>query len=321
MPRFRFSWSNIEPSLLDAIGSHTNRHGKNPAEELRRAYGARPRENFVEHTWPVLLSLWLSSDSASRQAIVASLRERGVGTTDVADDAQYLGTCRNTIGLRRVVLPVFIAMGEIARDEMGSVPAPAADDPNQFGGKQRLGTAPPPDQGSRLGGGDDESSLVGTSIPSQSAAPDGPTNSVDHLRNWVRDTLCTAFDDPDLEPDDEGELSVPYGSIVTVLSVNDKPLRGESYAVLVRDIQYSEQLLKTLNIINMRLNFEKVLHIPEENVIVLSTQLSALGISQRSLLEHVRMVAMASDFFDTHLHEQFGGVQIGEDEKKDTQNV
>ena len=75
----------------------------------------------------MLLSLWLSSDSASRQAIVASLRERGVGTTDVADDAQYLGTCRNTIGLRRVVLPVFIAMGEIARDEMGSVPAPAAE--------------------------------------------------------------------------------------------------------------------------------------------------------------------------------------------------
>jgi hypothetical protein len=172
-----------------------------------------------------------------------------------------------------------------------------------------------------LGGGDDESPLVGTSIPSQSAAPDGPTNSVDHLRNWVRDTLRAAFDDADLEPDDEGELSVPYGSIVAYLSVNDEPLRVEIYAVLLRDIQYSEQLLKTINVINARLKFEKVVHIPEENVIVLSTQLSALGISQRSLLEHVRMVAMASDFFDTHLHEQFGGVQIGEDEKKDTQNV
>lgn len=321
MPRFRFSWSNIEPSLLQAIGSHTNLPGGSLAEELRKSYGARPRENFVEDTWPVLLSSWLSTDSASREAIAASLRERGVGSTDVADDAQYLGTCRNTIGLRRVVLPVFIAMGEIARDAMGSVPAPPADDSDPFGGKQRLGAASPPAAGTRLGGGGAESSTGGTPTPDQGNAPDESANTVDHLRNWVRDTLRTAFDDPDLEPDDEGELSVPYGSIVTFLTVNDEPLRVEIYAVLLRDIPYSEQLLKTLNIINARLNFEKVVHIPEANVIVLSTQLSALGISQRSLLEHLRMVATASDFFDTHLHEQFGGIQIGEDKKKDEQIV
>jgi peroxiredoxin len=76
-----------------------------------------------------------------------------------------------------------------------------------------------------------------------------------------------------------------------------------------------------VNTINTRLHFEKVVHIPEAGVIVLSTQLSALGISQRSLMEHVRMVAVASDFFDTQLHEQFGGVQIGEDRKKDEQIV
>lgn len=321
MPRFRFSWANIEPAVLQAITTHLNLPGENPAEELRRAYGARPRENFVEETWPVLLGSWLSTDQPSREAIAASLRERGVGSTDIADDSQYLGSCRNTIGLRRVVLPVFIAMGEIARDEMGSVPVPPADDPNPFGGRQRLGAAPSPSAGSRLGGGDDESSSVETSIPSQGPAPDEAAHTVDHLRNWVRDTLRTAFDDPDLEPDDEGELSVPYGSIVTFLTVNDEPLRVEIYAVLLRDIQYSEQLLKTLNIINARLNFEKVVHIPEANVIVLSTQLSALGISQRSLLEHLRMVAMASDFFDTQLHEQFGGIQIGEDKKKDEQIV
>jgi len=290
-------------------------------EELRRSYGARPRENFVGDTWPVLLSSWLSTDSASRKAIATSLRERGVGSTDVADDVQYLGTCRNTIGLRRVVLPVFIAMGEIARDAMGSVPTPPADDSDPFGGKQRLGAVSPPGQGANQGGGDAESSTGGTPSFDQGNAPDESVNTVDHFRNWVRDTLRTAFDNQDLEPNDEGELSVPHGSIVTFLTVNDEPLRVEIYAVLLRDIPYSEQLLKTLNTINARLNFEKVVHIPEANVIVLSTQLSALGISSRSLLAHLRLVAMASDYFDTHLHEQFGGIQIGEDRKKDEQIV
>lgn len=321
MPRFRFSWSNIEPSLLQAIGSHTNMSGASLVEELRKNYGARPRENFVEDTWPVLLSSWLSTDSASREAIAASLRERGVGSADVADDAKYLGTCRNTIGLRRVVLPVFIAMGEIVRDAMGSVPTPPGDDSGPFGGKQRLGAASPPAAGTHPGGGGADSATGGAPSPGRGNAPEESANTVDHLRYWVRDTLRAAFDDADLEPDDEGELSIPYGSIVTYLAVNDEPLRVEIYAVLLRDIQYSEQLLKTLNIINARLDFEKVVHIPEANVIVLSTQLSAHRISQQSLLEHLRLVVMKSDFFDTHLHEQFGGVQIGEDRKRDEQIV
>jgi hypothetical protein len=321
MPRFRFSWSNIEPSLLAAVVRHLNLRGDNPAEELRVAYGARPRENFVEDSWPVLLNSWLSNDTNAREAIAASLRERGVGNREVTDDTGYLGSCRNTIGLRRVVLPVFIAMGEIARDGLGSVPAPHSGETSPFGGKQRLGEASPPSADAPTDKNTDPGDPPRSSGTTQSPVPDDSANQVDHLRNWVRDTLRSAFDDPDLEPDDEGDLSVPYGSIVTFLTVNDEPLRVEIYAVLLRDIQYSEQLMKTLNTINTRLHFEKVVHIPEAGVIVLSTQLSALGISQRSLMEHVRMVAVASDFFDTQLHEQFGGVQIGEDRKKDEQIV
>lgn len=311
-------------------------------------YGARPREDFIEDVWPVLMKVWLSSDHDARGSIATSLRERNVGDTSVSDDLQYLGTCRNTIGLRRVVLPEFITLGETAPDSMVSFAIPEELHEPQFGGGERIGGGQPPTEsapggisggGDRIGGGGEQSDGNGSiggndriggstdgsqTFPqaSQSGQADSPRpKTVDHLRLWVQNTLRTAFDDQSIEPDDEGDLSIPYGSVIPFITINDEPLRAEIYAVLLRDIEYSEQLLKTLNLINARLVFEKIAYIPDQKIIVLSMQLNAIGITQESLLTHLRMVAAASDYFDTQLHEQFGGRQLGEDRKQDEQVV
>ena len=100
MPRFRFNWDNLVSSLTGPLCAHLHLPGVNPTAELRSEYGARPREDFIEDVWPVLMKVWLSGHEEARNRISTSLRERNVGDATVSDDLQYLGTCRNTIGLR-----------------------------------------------------------------------------------------------------------------------------------------------------------------------------------------------------------------------------
>jgi hypothetical protein len=228
-----------------------------------------------------------------------------------------------------VVLPEFITLGETAPDSMVSFAIPGEVREPQFGGRDRIGGVQPSPESApgaisggsdRIGGNEDEGKTFPKSPQFGSDASAVP-KSVDHLRLWVQNTLRNAFDDQSIEPDDEGDLSIPYGSVIPFITINDEPLRAEIYAVLLRDIEYSEQLLKTLNLINVRLIFEKIAYIPDQKMIVLSTQLNAIGITQESLLVHLRMVAATSDYFDTQLHEQFGGRQLGEDQKQDEQVV
>jgi hypothetical protein len=354
MPRFRFNWDNIDPSIVKQLCDYLRLPGVDPSGELRAAYGARPREGFIEDVWSVLLKVWLPSDEGARVRIATSLRERSVGNVSIEDDLQYIESCRNTIGLRRVVLPEFITLGEVTRDPVGSFTIPKDDNDPMFGGRERIGQGEPSSnsdpaggtEGSdRIGSGADESQTpengptggisggvdrIGGSSEGSQTSPKSPQpasgerpkpESVDHFRLWVLDTVRSAFDDQSIEPDDEGDISIPYGSVIPFITINDEPLRAEIYAVLLRDIENSEQLLKTLNLINIRLFFEKVVYVPDQKMIVLSTQLNAAGISKESLLAHIRMVAIASDYFDTQLHEQFGGRQLGTDRKADEQIV
>ena len=353
MPRFRFNWDNLNPTLIKQICDHLRLSGSDPSTELRATYGARPREGFIEDAWSILIKVWLPSDEGARSRIATSLRERNVGNASIEDDLRYIESCRNTIGLRRVVLPEFITLGEVTRDAVGAFTIPKEINDSMLGGRERIGQGEPssksdpagrtegsdrigsvegsqsPESGStggisgggdRIGGGGDGSQMTPKSPQPVSEVGPSP-QSVDHFRLWVLDTIRSAFDDQNIEPDDEGDISIPYGSVIAFITINDEPLRAEIYAVLLRDVENSEQLLKTLNLINIRLFFEKVVYIPDEKMIVLSTQLNAAGISKESLLGHLRMVARASDYFDTQLHEQFGGRQLGEDRKADEQIV
>jgi hypothetical protein len=291
------------------------------------------------------VKVWLPTDESARARIATSLRDRNVGSTTIEDDLQYIESCRNTIGLRRVVLPEFITLGETTRDSAGSFTIPKEINDPIFGGRQRIEASQPSSklsendkdvasdhdgsQGGESGliagsdriGGSGDGNQMTPKTPQSVSGTVPRTQSIDHFRLWVRDTVRSAFNDQNIEPDDEGDISIPYGSVIPFITVNDEPLRAEIYAVLLRDVENSEQLLKTLNLINIRLFFEKVVYIPDQKMIVLSTQLNAAGISKESLLAHIRMVAMSSDYFDTQLHEQFGGRQLGEDRKVDEQVV
>ena len=116
MPRYRFSWDNIDAAVRDALCPG----GTDPAataRELRHRFGARPQQRFVADCWEVLRDLWLAGDDAARSDVVRDLRAAGLGDTtipvgDAATDAAYLHSCRNQKTLRSVVLAAFIRSGE-----------------------------------------------------------------------------------------------------------------------------------------------------------------------------------------------------------------
>ena len=138
--------------------------------------------------------------------------ERGVGQPDVVDNLSYLRTCRNTSGLRRVVLPQFIALGEVPRDQLG--PAPT-DEPSmdlgQFSGRDRLG-------GGTSGGtsADETPPMQESNKSADDSVPGNVTetaNPTEHFRAWVGTTLARFFDRPDFQPDDDGDFVLPqFGS-------------------------------------------------------------------------------------------------------------
>lgn len=312
MPRFRFNWSNLDPRLLESICHHLRIIGDDLPGALRTMFGARPREDFVEQTWPVLLSEWLVGDDDASASIATTLRERNVGNTNESNDLDYLRSCRNTIGLRRVVLPEFIALGEVPHRAAvsGDRPSPGAGQGGGIGAFQGR---------DRLGG---DAPVAPT--PEEDSTPDisgEEANQVERLRQWALSTVRGAFKDPSIEPDDEGDIAIPRGSIVVYITPHDEPLRLEIYSVLLLDVPYSEQLLRSINSINIQLPFEKVQYVESQNLVIMTTQINASGLSESSLLQHLMNLSGAADFFDTQLHEQFGGRKIGEDRKSDEQLI
>src|SRR6266704_1314255 len=78
MPRYRFSWDNLPPSLLRRLGSDLRL--KPPVDQaLRERYGARPEPNFVRDAWPTLMDAWLADDDEARGLVVAELQARSLG--------------------------------------------------------------------------------------------------------------------------------------------------------------------------------------------------------------------------------------------------
>ena len=125
MPRYKFQWSNLPSTLLDAL-----RHaliaggdGLDSAEALHEVYGACPKEVFVKEAWPVLRESWLQHHKESRDWVVASLHEarREDGTpTNRKAQMEYLRGLRNAKNLRSIVLQEFKAFGEIDGHRGGS---------------------------------------------------------------------------------------------------------------------------------------------------------------------------------------------------------
>lgn len=121
MPRYKFKWSNLPPSLLDALCRELldlDNGDEDPAAALREACGARPDEEFIREAWPTLLKSWLPTATEARTRIVHALQEahhdkalvKGRGA-----QLAYLKDLRNAKHLREIVWEELVAAGEVER--------------------------------------------------------------------------------------------------------------------------------------------------------------------------------------------------------------
>lgn len=118
MPRYRFNWENIPSALREQLADDAGTGSSSALDALRKRYGARPKEDFVRECWATLRDQWLAEDGAARAAVVAGVREAGLGSdVDVSTpdgEVALLRGLRNAKTLRTVVLRMFHELGEAA---------------------------------------------------------------------------------------------------------------------------------------------------------------------------------------------------------------
>jgi hypothetical protein len=326
MPRYRFSWANVDERLLRDICVHLDLDPEDPPAELKAEFGARPKEEFVDRSWPVLRDSWLTSDTRARRAVCASLRERGLGAAGEPDEMAFLRSCRNTIGLRRVVLPEFITLGE---GEHQVKPVPSSDDNGRksrlegFGGRARVGAS----GSSRPNDTDDsrrEERAEGDGDEGLLFAPDDEDvpNATDHLRSWVHEVLSRASGS-DIEIDENGDVLITHGSTMVLVGVSDDPLCIEIDAVLLTDVDYSESLYRRLNELNEDILTTSLFHVEEDRTVYMRNTLIALGLTASHFLGNLAGLAEYANAIDDDLQREFGGRTALESarEKSDAQWV
>lgn len=336
MPRYRFAWSNLPENLLSELATALDFETQDDAADaLREIYGARPQEAFIEDTWDLLREVWLPGDDEARAEITATLRERGLGDGSIANEVEYLRSCRNTINLRRVVLPVFISLGEVA--PLVRIPSTTSRSASDEDG--RTTSESPSTRRANPDGLPKKSSSKGLPLGDHSADQEndqieaGSTqeeigNPVEHFRKWLLDNLRTITKREHLEPDEDGDIPVDVGSARTYVSPRmtrvdpkNKALSLDIYSILVQGIEKSPDLLLTLNRINCETPFVKAKYEEREGQVVLHHELMADSLSPERLAKHLGMIAFMADALDTELQRQFGGDLHDVDMRSDVQDV
>jgi hypothetical protein len=316
MPRYRFSWSNIDVALLHALCAETRLDLDDPAASLKSEFGARPKDEFVDRCWSVLRDRWLADDSRARKSIAASLRERNYGTAGEPDDMELIRSCRNSKGLRQIVLPEFIALGETGSQVK---PRPSTHEPSRvsalegFGGRNRIG-AGEPRQDDRVGdatsrasdrtdetGSTDEDELY--FAPDDDEVP----NAVDHLRAWMQAVLRATGKEDLVVDEDTGDALLTEGSALVIVSVDKDPLLVEILAIVLKDIDASDALLRHLNDVNESIPGVSIYHVGEDRTIYMRTQLLADGLTVTHFIHHLVNLSVYADSLDHELQREFGG--------------
>lgn len=270
MPRFRFQWEHVPLPVRNALALHLQM----PADAIHfvRRFGKRPREEFIQTTWDVLQLHWLANDHGATQRITSQLRERGNGDARISDDAVYLASCRNTIGLRRIVLAEFIALGENAPSDVtlpaGPEPAPAV--------------LPPP------------------ATPAQATLP-----VHEQLRQYVIGLMQKHYPADAIGVDDDGSITVAAGSASVFVSVHAEPLFVRIVAVLVHKLSASAELFETLNHVNRALQIGRMYW--TDDYVFLEECLLAQAINEASFMQTLEAVRFIADQYDDRLIASFGG--------------
>lgn len=281
MPRYRFSWDHIDEDVLRPLAVAAGGDGSQPRRTLRDRYGARPKDDFVRDLWPQLRDTWLATDAAARADVVEQLHDARLGREPADDDAMtYLRSLRNTATLRRIVLAAFHRFGE---------PSPAnPPGPNGAPGSNGSGTGPRIEE-----------------------PADGPTLAVDgddataQVARQVLDLLRRISDQPDLEPDEDGDVALRFGSSAVFVRVFGTPPVVRVYAPTLAQVPSDGRVLDILNNLNCDTSFTKWLQL--DDTIFAAVDLFAFPLVEAHVLHACQVVGDTADQLDDQLQEVLGG--------------
>jgi hypothetical protein len=273
MPRFRFQWDNVPLPVRNALALHLQIPADTP--QFVRHFGKRPREEFIQVAWDVLQVHWLSNDQAATQRIVSQLRDRGNGDPQISADMAFLASCRNTIGLRRIVLAEFIALGETGPTDV------------------------------TLPGGPESAPAV---LP-QPAIPTAATLPIhEQLRQFLIVHMQKHYPADAIGLDDDGSITVTAGSASVFVSVHAEPLFVRIAAVLVHQLTATPELFETLNHVNRALQIGRMYWI--DGYVIFEECLLAQAINEASFIQTLEAVRFIADQYDDRLHATFGGTMM-----------
>ena len=108
------AWGSYPQGFLRQLQRDLGLEGKDAAVELAKTFGARPSDEFVKSCWQTVRDRWIIKNPTVRKSIVADLRTRGLGSTDIKVTSAkgavaYLRSCRNSAALRSIVLAHLLA--------------------------------------------------------------------------------------------------------------------------------------------------------------------------------------------------------------------
>jgi hypothetical protein len=249
-----------------------------------------------------------------RKSVAASLRERGYGDAGQPDDMALIRSCRNSKGLRQVVLHEFILLGEAGHhlktrqetDVSSRVPALEG-----FGGRNRIGggaavESPRSPYSSSTTSPEGEMGDVDDDL---FFAPDDDevANAVDHLRVWVHAVLRETGKEEIVIDDDTGDVLLGEGSTMVIVGVDKDPLMIEILAIVLKDVDVSESLLIRLNDLNDSIPGASIYHVEEDQTIYMCSELLAEGLTATHFIHHLVNLSVYADAIDHELQREFGG--------------
>lgn len=299
MPRYRFAWSNLSPKLLKKVATGLNLDG-DPVEVLRRRYGSRPKTDFIQEAWPILLTGWLPDDSVSRQFVVDELQAEGLGRAGISvrskrGQLDYLGSCRNAPTLREIVLAAFLVAGETSQIDTPTVRnLPTVQEPAHATVEESF------EASEALGRSSNE-------VVAEAANTD--------LDEWIVATLKEVLGLSEVHRDEDGDIPIPRGSSMLFIRPHD----GESpfleiFSPILQGFQMSSDVYEAVNAINSQIPMAKATVSGDGTLIVLGAHLLAETLSPAEFMLAIDLVSSAADHFDTLLQKRFGGSTLLDDD-------
>ena len=285
MPRFRFQWANIPEVIRTELARHLALPSAQPSS-FQTVYGMRPKTEFIQHTWHVLIDAWLFHDEPAAFRIATALRVRTFGDTSIDHELQYLQSCRNSAGLRQIVLAEFISLGEISADQIRTPPHHPVATP---------------------------------STPTQQGNAQEQANPLANLLAMVTAVLKSNTSTKDVRMTQEGDLQIPFGSSKVFLTIKAEPLGIRVFAVLLQQIQPTPTLYETLNHININLPCGRIFAL--NDFVVMESSIPIEAFSPEHLVGTIETVGFIADTLDDRLMSTFGGTMQTSQAPEDTIDV